>query len=200
MTHDRHAPLSDDAIDQIFRTARTFSKWLPKPVSENLLRELYGLARLGPTSANGSPARFVFITSAEAKEKLLGAMAPGNVEKTRAAPVTALIAYDTAFYELFPRLFPYVPMRDNFANNPAMATDNAVKNSWMQGGYFIVAARSLGLDCGPMLGFNADKVNELFFPDGKWKVNFVCNLGYGDTEGQFPRGPRLDFDEACKIV
>ena len=200
MTTARHAPLSDEALDQVFRTARTASKWLPRSVGVDTLRALYDLARLGPTSANCNPARFVYIASPESKERRLTAMAQGNVAKTRAAPVTALIAYDTAFYELFPRLFPHMPLRDNFANNPAMATDSAVKNSWMQGGYFIVAARSLGLDCGPMLGFNADKVNELFFPDGKWKVNFVCNLGYGDAEGQHPRGPRLEFDEACKIV
>ena len=146
-----------------------------------------------PTSANSSPARFVFITTAEAKNRLLPALAPGNVEKTRSAPVTAIIAYDTEFHENLPKLFPQADMRSYFAGNPALIEETAFRNSSLQGAYFILAARALGLDCGPMSGFDAAKVNAEFFPDGKWKANFLCNLGYGDHSKLYPAQPASGF-------
>jgi 3-hydroxypropanoate dehydrogenase len=192
--------VSAEALDQIFREARTHRAWRPEPVPEALLREVYDLARLGPTSANCSPARFVFITSEQAKQRLLPTLSPGNVEKTRAAPVTVIIAYDTEFYEKLPELMPGVDFRANFVGKPALIEETAFRNSAMQGGYFIVAARALGLDCGPMSGFDAEKVNREFFPDGKWKANFLCNLGYGDKSKLPPRAPRLKFEEACAVL
>jgi 3-hydroxypropanoate dehydrogenase len=193
-------PIPDQAIDQIFLKARTHNTWLPKPVSEKTLLELYQLTRMAPTSANGSPARFVFLTAPAAKERLLPAMAPANVEKTRSAPVTVLIAWDTEFHEQLPKLMPYANFRDYFHGNDALIHETAFRNSSLQGGYFILAARALGLDVGPMSGFDAEKVNAEFFPDGKWKVNFIVNLGYGDHSKLFPRQPRLAFDEAAQIL
>lgn len=192
--------VSDEALDQIFREARTHIAWLPKPVPLQILREAYELARMAPTSANSSPARFVFITTTEAKERLVPTLAPGNVEKTRSAPVTAIIAYDTEFHENLPKLFPQANMRAYFDGNPALIEETAFRNSSLQGAYFILAARAMGLDCGPMSGFDAAKVNAEFFPDGKWKANFLCNLGYGDHSKLFPRNPRLDFDEASLVL
>jgi len=193
-------PISDAALNQLFHAARTRSAWLPQPVPESLLREIYNLARLGPTSANSQPARFVFLTTEDAKARLLPAMAAGNVEKTRTAPVTVLIAYDTEFYENLPRVFPPKDMRGTFANNAALAEETAFRNGTLTGGYFILAARALGLDCGPMSGFDAAKVNREFFPDGKWKINFICNLGYGDPAVGYPRLPRLEFEEATRVL
>lgn len=193
-------PLSQPALDQLFLKARTHSAWLPEPVEPALLEELYDLARMGPTSANTTPARFVFLVSDAAKARLLPALAPMNVEKTKTAPVTAIIAYDTEFHEQLPKLFPHTDARSWFAGNQALIEETAMRNSSLQGGYFILAARALGLDVGPMSGFDADKVNREFFPDGKWKVNFIANLGYGDDEKLFPRGPRLSFDEAARIL
>jgi 3-hydroxypropanoate dehydrogenase len=190
----------DAALDKLFRNARTFSAWRPEPVPESVLREAYELARLGPTSANSSPARFVFVTTPEAKARLLPALMPGNVEKTRTAPVTVIVAWDAEFYEQLPRLFPFADMRALFAGNPALAEATAFRNGSLQGAYFILAARALGLDCGPMSGFDADKVNAEFFPDGKWKANFLCNLGYGDPAKLHPRAPRLSFEEACRVL
>jgi 3-hydroxypropanoate dehydrogenase len=164
------------------------------------LRQAYDLARMGPTSANASPARFVFVESEAAKARLLPAMAPLNVEKTRTAPVTAIIAWDTEFYEKLSQLFPHADMRQHFVGNQPLIEETALRNSSLQGGYFILAARALGLDCGPMSGFDAAKVNAEFFPDGKWKVNLICNLGYGDPSKLFPRNPRLEFDEACRVL
>jgi 3-hydroxypropanoate dehydrogenase len=155
---------------------------------------------MGPTSANATPGRFVFLTTEEGKNRLLPALAPGNVEKTRSAPVTAVIAWDTEFYELLPRLFPQAKMRDYFAGNQALIEETGLRNGSLQGAYFILAARALGLDCGPMSGFDAAKVNAEFFGDGKWKVNFLCNLGYGDHSKLYPRNPRLDFEEACLVL
>src|SRR5262249_6060855 len=152
------------------------------------------------TSANTSPARCVFLRTEEARNRLLPAMAPGNVDKTRLAPVTAIIAYDLEFYEKLPTLFPHTDARSWFVGNAGLVQDTAFRNGSLQGAYFILAARSLGLDCGPMSGFDADKVNTEFFPDGKWRVNFICNLGYGDSSKLLPRNPRLDFDEACVIL
>ena len=193
-------PISEEAIDQLFREARTHSTWLPEPVPVELLREAYELARLGPTSANGSPARFVFLTTPGAKARLKPALAPGNVDKTIAAPVTVIIAWDTEFHEKLPKLFPHADMRSYFVGNKPLIDETAFRNSSLQAAYFILAARALGLDCGPMSGFNADKLNAEFFPDGKWKVNLLCNLGYGDPSKLFPRNPRLNFDEASVIL
>ncbi len=192
--------ISNDALNQLFREARTHNAWLPKRVPVEALRAAYDLARWGPTSANSSPARFVFLESEAAKARLLPALAPLNVEKTKAAPVTAIIAWDAEFYEKLPKLFPHADMRAHFAGNQAVAEETAFRNSSLQGGYFIIAARAVGLDCGPMSGFDKAKVNAEFFPDGKWKVNFLCNLGYGDHSKLFPRSPRLGFDEACRVL
>lgn len=194
------ASLSDAALDQLFREARTHNAWLPKPVPVELLRRIYGLARFGPTSANSSPARFVFLTTSGAKARLRPALSPGNVEKTMTAPVTVIVAWDAQFYEKLPKLFPQRDMRSVFAGNQALIDETAFRNSSLQGGYFILAARALGLDCGPMSGFDQRKVNAEFFPDGKWKANFLCNLGYGDRSKLFPRNPRLDFEEACVVL
>jgi len=192
--------ISDDARNQIFRQARTHSAWLPKRVPVEKLHEAYELARMGPTSANSSPARFVFLQSEAAKARLLPALAPPNVEKTKAAPVTVIVAWDTEFYEKLPQLFPHADMRSYFVGNQALIDETAFRNSTLQGGYFILAARAVGLDCGPMSGFDAAKVNAEFFPDGKWKANFLCNLGYGDRSKLSPRNPRLEFDEACRVL
>jgi 3-hydroxypropanoate dehydrogenase len=192
--------ISAESLDQLFRKAHTHSAWLPKPVSLDMLKEIYDLARLGPTSANSSPARFVFVTTPEAKARLLPAVAPGNLDKTKAAPVTVIVAWDTAFHEKLLQLFPARDMRAIFSANPTLIHDTAFRNSSLQGAYFILAARALGLDCGPMSGFDTQKVNAEFFPDGKWKANFLCNLGYGDPEKLFPRNPRLGFEEACLVL
>ena len=193
-------PISQEAVDQLFREARTHSTWLPEPVPVELLRKAYELARLGPTSANGSPARFVFLTSPGAKALLKPVLAPGNVDKTMAAPVTVIIAWDTEFHEHLPKLFPQFDMRSYFVGNRALINETAFRNSSLQAAYFILAARALGLDCGPMSGFDADKLNAEFFPEGKWKVNLLCNLGYGDPSKLFPRNPRLNFEEASVIL
>jgi 3-hydroxypropanoate dehydrogenase len=194
------AKISDDALNQLFRQARTHNVWLPTRVPAETLREVYELARLGPTSANSTPARFVFLQSEAAKARLVPALAPPNVEKTTAAPVTVIVAWDTEFYEKLPQLFPQADMRQYFAGKPAVIEETAFRNSALQGGYFILAARAVGLDCGPMSGFDAAKVNAEFFPDGKWKANFLCNLGYGDPSKLFPRNPRLEFEEACRVL
>lgn len=196
----RKTPISEDALDQLFREARTHSTWLPEPVPVELLRKAYELARLGPTSANASPARFVFLTTPGAKARLQPVLAPGNVEKTMAAPVTAIIAWDTEFHENLPRLFPQFDMRSYFVGNQALIDETAFRNSSMQAAYFILAARALGLDCGPMSGFDAGKLNAEFFPDGKWKANLLCNLGYGDHSKVFPRNPRLEFEEVSAVL
>jgi len=192
--------ISKDAIDQLFRQARTHSAWLGEPVPVELLGKVYELARLGPTSANISPSRFVFLTTPGAKARLRPALAPGNVEKTMAAPVTAINAWDTEFYENLPRLFPQADMRSYFIGNNALIDETAFRNSSLQAVYFILAARALGLDCGPMSGFDADKLNAEFFPDGKWRVNLLCNLGYGDESKLYTRNPRLAFEEAAVIL
>jgi 3-hydroxypropanoate dehydrogenase len=194
------AKIANDTLNQLFRQARTHSAWLPKRVPVEVLREVYELARWGPTSANSTPARFVFIESEAAKARLLPALSPGNVEKTKAAPVTVIVAWDTEFYEKLPQLFPRADMRSYFLGKQPLIDETALRNGSLQGGYFILAARALGLDCGPMSGFDAAKVNAEFFPDGKWKANFLCNLGYGDRSKLFPRNPRLEFDEACRVL
>jgi len=188
------------ALDQLFRDARTYNAWLSKPVPVETLHALYDLMKWGPTSANTCPLRVVFVQSRGEKERLVACMNPGNADKTRQAPVTAVLGMDMEFYEKLPRLFPHTNARGWFAGKPAAIESTAFRNSSLQGGYFILAARALGLDCGPMSGFSADAVNAAFFPDGRVKVNFVCNLGYGDPASLFARSPRLDFEEACRIV
>jgi 3-hydroxypropanoate dehydrogenase len=192
-------PIDSQSLDTLFRQARTYSYWLPKPVPDELLKSVYDLFKFGPTSANGSPGRIVFVKSAEAKERLRPALAPLNVEKTMAAPATAIVAYDLEFYEKLPKLFPQADARAWFVGNTKMIQENAFRNGSLQGAYFILAARALGLDCGPMSGFDPAKVDAAFFPDGKWKSNFLVNIGYGDSAKLYPRNPRLDFEEACRI-
>ena len=155
---------------------------------------------MGPTSANCQPARYVFLTTPEAKARLVPALMPGNVEKTKTAPVNVIVAWDTEFYEALPKVFPQMDMRSYFVGKPDLINETAFRNGSLGGAYFMVAARAFGLDCGPMSGFDADKVNAEFFPDGKWKANFLCNLGYGDSSKVFPRNPRLDFEEACRVL
>jgi 3-hydroxypropanoate dehydrogenase len=207
--------VNDQALDTLFREARTFSSWLPRPVTDETLRNLYDLLKWGPTSANASPARFAFLRSKEAKERLRPALAPLNVEKTMTAPVTVIVAYDMKFYDHLPRLFPHNPgMAKLFENSPEMVETTAKRNSSLQGAYMIMAARALGLDCGPMSGFDRMKIDEEFFaagrpcfgcdqeffPEGHVKTNFLCNLGYGDRSALFPRLPRLPFAEACSLL
>ena len=195
------ARLDGAALDLILRKARTQNGWLGMPVTDDQLRAIYDLARLGPTSANSCPARFVFLRTPEAKARLLPALSPGNVDKTKAAPVTVIIGHDTRFYELFPKLFPHRPeVKDNFAGNPALAGTTAFRNGTLQGAYFMIAARALGLDVGGMSGFDNAKVDAEFFPDGRVKSNFLCNVGYGDPSKVLPKLPRLDFDEACGLL
>ncbi len=193
--------LPQTAFAQLFLEAHTLNAWQDKPVSDELLHRLYDNLRMAPTSMNCSPARIVFVKSKVAKEKLDQALMEGNRAKTMAAPVTAIIGYDTRFFEQLPKLFPPMPnARDMFAGNAALSDTTAFRNGTLQGGYLILAARALGLDCGPMSGFDNAKVDELFFAGTNVKSNFICNLGYGDTKGIYPRSPRLSFDEACKIA
>ncbi len=206
---------SNPCIEQMFHEARTHNAWLAKPISDETLRELYDALKWAPTSANSSPARFVFIRTAKGKERLRPSLSPGNVEKTMSAPVTVIVAYDLQFYEKLPKLFPHNPtMRDLFAANPALIEVTARRNSSLQGAYMMLAARALGLDCGPMSGFDNAKLDEEFFgagkecegceqeffPAGHVKSNFLCNLGYGDRSKLFPRSPRLEFNEACTLM
>jgi 3-hydroxypropanoate dehydrogenase len=192
---------NDEAIDVLFRNARSHSVWLSEPVSDDLLRKLYDVLKNGPTSSNSSPARFLFLRTSEAKERLRPALSAGNVEKTMTAPVTVIVAYDLRFYEMLPKLFPRNPnARDRFAAAPAVSQTTAFRNGTLQGAYLIMAARALGLDCGPMSGFENAKVDAEFFSDGNVKSNFLCNLGYADHSKLAPRGPRLDFDEACRLL
>ena len=195
-----HPALTEDCLDTIFRKARTHTGWLNQPVNDDVLRQIYDLMKWGPTSGNCSPARILFLRTKEAKERLKPALMQGNVDKTMAAPVTAVIGHDLDFYEHLPRLFPNNPgFRDLFANSPELAQITAFRNGTLQGGYFILAARSLGLDCGPMSGFDNAKVDAEFFPPNV-KSNFLCNLGYGDDSKLFPRNPRHSFDEVCKLL
>jgi 3-hydroxypropanoate dehydrogenase len=208
-------PLDDAALDQLFRNARTHNAWLDKPVTDETLQAIYDVMKWAPTSANANPARFVFIRSKEAKERLRSTLAPANVEKTMTAPVTVIIAYDLLFHEKLPKLFPHSPtMRNLFSTNPQLIETTARRNSTLQGAYFMLAARALGLDCGPLSGFDNAKVDEEFFgagrectgceqeffPEGHVRSNFLCNLGYGDPSKLFPRLPRLDFAEACSLL
>lgn len=191
--------LDDDALDLIFRKARTHNGFQPIAIAEALLQEVYDLAKWGPTSANSTPARFLFIVSPEAKAKLAPAMSEGNRAKTLAAPVNLVIGYDTKFYELLPKLYPREAARGWFEGKPDVEI-TALRNSALQGAYFMIAARSLGLDCGPMSGFDAALINKTFWPDGRIKANFMCNIGYGDEAKVYPRSPRLPFEKACEVV
>ena len=192
--------LDHKALDTLFTAAHTHNGWLDKQVSDDTLRRLWDLVKIAPTSANCQPARIVFVRTKEGKEKLKPALSPGNLDKTMAAPVCAIIGYDLEFFEHLPRLYPQADMKKNFVGNPEAAKTAAFRNGSMQGGYFILAARSLGLDCGPMSGFDNAKVDDAFFPGGKVKSNFLCNIGYGDVAKIRPRNPRLGFDEACTLA
>ncbi len=192
--------LDDASLNTLFNEARSHNAWLDRPVEDSVLERLYELARMGPTAANAQPLRLVFVKSQAAKEKLKPALSAGNVDKTMNAPVTAIVAYDTEFYEQMPKLFPARDMKPMFLGMPPEAREkSAHMNSTLQGAYLILAARGLGLDCGPMAGFDNAKVDATFFPDGKWKSNFLINLGYGDPAKLYPRNPRLDFADACRI-
>lgn len=194
-------PIAHTALDQIFHDARTFTHWQERDVPDELLKQLFDLLKLGPTSANCSPARFVFAKSAAAKARLRPCLDEGNVEKTMNAPVTAIVAMDTEFLEHLPKLFPrHANAKSWFEGKPGLIDDAAFRNSSLQGAYLIIAARSLGLDCGPMSGFDADKVNAEFFPDGRFKANFLVNLGYGDASTLHPRAPRFNFNEVCQVL
>ena len=193
-------PLSAAALEQLFGQARSHNRWMDKAVDDALLHRLYDLFKMGPTAANSSPARLVFVKSDAAKARLEPCLAEGNVHKSLSAPVVALIGMDMTFYEQLPRLFPHTDARAWYAGKPDKILDNAFRNSSLQGAYLILAARALGLDCGPMSGFDKDKLDAAFWPGGTVKSNFICALGYGDPAGLHPRGPRLEFDEACRIA
>ena len=194
--------LSDEGLDLLFRQARTQNGWLPTPVSDDQLRAIYEIMKVGPTSANSSPARILFLRTPEAKARLIPALSPGNVDKTKAAPVTAIIGHDTRFFEfLATKLFAHRPeMADNYAKNAAFAEVTAFRNGTLQGAYFMLAARAVGLDVGGMSGFDNAKVDAEFFPDGRIKSNFLCNVGHGDPAKVLPKLPRLSFDEACQLL
>ena len=192
--------LPEPALDQLFRSARSHNGWRTDPLPESTLRELYELARFGPTAANTSPARFVFVTSAEAKEKLASVSSGNNQPKIKAAPATVIVGYDLDFPEHLPRLFPHAPGMKSVFSDQAVAEQTAFRNASLQGAYLIIAARSLGLDCGPMSGFDNGKVDTLFFAGTRIKSNFICSIGCGDGANMFDRLPRLSFEDACKIV
>lgn len=192
--------ISQAALEQLFINARTHNAWQKREVSDNTLRELYDLMKMAPTSANCSPARLVFVRSDEAKAKLKPCLMEGNVEKTMTAPVCVIVGMDMQFYDQLPKLFPHADARSWFAGNDAAIQATAFRNSSLQGAYLIMAARALGLDCGPMSGFDAAAVEAAFFPEGNVKANFLINLGYGDATKVYPRSPRLAFDEACRIA
>lgn len=192
--------LDDTALAQLFTHAHTHVSWQDKAIPTELLEQLYEMVKLGSTSANCSPARFVFITSQEGREQLKPTLSSGNVDKTMSAPCTVIVAYDDEFYEELPTLFPYADARSWFTSSPEAAYETALRNSSLQGAYLISAARALGLDAGAMSGFDPKALNECFFSDSTWKVNFLINLGYGDGEKAHKRLPRLSFEQACKVL
>jgi len=193
--------LPDASLDQIFRTARTRNGWTPETISEALIREIYDTAKWGPTSSNCCPGRFLFLTSDTAKARLAPHMSSGNRAKTLAAPVNVILAYDMAFYERLPYLAPHSPnAKDWFTSNDALVKETAFRNGSLQAAYLMIAARSLGLDCGPMSGVKLDGVNAEFFAGTTWEANFICNIGHGTDEHLHPRAPRLDFEEACRVL
>lgn len=193
-------PLADSALDTLFLTARTHNRFLDRAVPEALLRRAWDLARMGPTAANCQPMRVVFVQGPEAKERLKPALAAGNLDKTMAAPVTAIVAQDMEFHEKLPTLFPHADARSWYVGNDALIAETAMRNATLQGAYLILALRSLGLDCGPMSGFDPAAVDAAFFAGTPVKSNFLINIGYGDAAALYPRGPRLDFDDACRIL
>ena len=193
-------PIDDASRSTLFLDARTHPQWSAAPVADELLQEMYGLLRMAPTSANCSPGRFVFLRTQEAKERLRPALSPGNVDKTMSAPVVAIVAHDPAFFDKLPKLFPHADARAWFAGNDQLASETAFRNGTLQGGYLIMAARAVGLDAGPMSGFDRARVDEAFFVASGWKSNFLVNLGHGEPNGLFPRSPRLAFDEACVLL
>ncbi|OOZ41548.1 malonic semialdehyde reductase [Solemya pervernicosa gill symbiont] len=196
----RDRTLSEKALDTLFREARSFSNWLDQPVNDELLHKLYDLLKMGPTAANSCPARIRFIKSSEAKQRLKPCLAEGNIEKSMSAPVVAIIGMDMTFYDQLPKLFPHTDARSWFAGKPDKIEESAFRNSSLQAAYLILAARSLGLDCGPMSGIDYPAMDAEFFPEGTIKTNFICAIGYGEPGKLHPRQPRLDFDEAAKIL
>ena len=193
--------LEANALDQLFRTARTFPSWRNRPVSDDQIQDLYDLLKWGPTSMNCLPGRFLFLRSPAAKARLEPFLMAGNVAKVKEAPVTVIVAHDARFYEHLPELWPQSPdARDRFASNPALSESTAFRNSTLQGAYLILAARALGLDVGPMSGFDNAKVDAEFFPDGRFQSNFLANIGYGEEARLYPRGPRLAFDKAVTLL
>lgn len=193
-------PVAEAALDQLFRHGRTHSRFLDRAVPDDLLRQAWDLARMGPTAANSQPARVVFVRSPEAKALLRPALAPGNVDKTMAAPVTAIVGADHEFYDKLAKTFPHVDARSWYVGNQSLIEETAFRNSSLQGAYLIVALRALGLDCGPMSGFDPAKVDAAFFAGTAVKANFLINIGYGDPAALHARNPRLDFEEACRIA
>ena len=189
--------LDDAGLDLVFRKARTRNAWHDQPVSDAMIRAIYDLAKLGPTSANSCPGRFVFVRSRPAKERLRPHLMAANVDKTMQAPCCVIVAYDTRFYDLLPKLYPSRDFRSRFAADAVLSEETAFRNGALQGAYFLIAARALGLDCGPMSGFNRKTLDAEFFADGRWRSNFLCNIGHGSDQSLLPRNPRLDFDEAC---
>lgn len=192
--------ISNDALNQLFLDARTQNGWLDRPVSDAQLREIYEIAKMGPTSMNTQPMRLLFLRSPEAKQRLAPALPPANLDKTLAAPVTAIVARDMQFFEYMPEIWHKPEARETFASNAVMAQATAIRNATLQGAYLMMAARALGLDCGPMSGFDAAKVNAEFFPDGRCQVDFLCNIGYGDPSKLFGRQPRHSFERACQLL
>ncbi len=192
--------LSNNALNTLFLEARSQNGWLDTPVSDEQIQQIYELMKFGPTAANNCPARITFIKSDKAKEKLKAHLDEGNVEKSMSAPVVAIISYDTEFYEKLPFLFPHTDAKSWYEGKPEKIKSAAQMNATLQGAYFLMAARSVGLDCGPMGGFNNEALDQAFFPDGKTKSIFLCGIGHGDESKLFPRSPRLAFDEACEII
>ena len=192
--------LDDAALDQLFREARTYNSFTDEPVTDDQLRHLFDLLKMGPTSANTSPARFLFLRTPASKERLKPALSEGNLAKTMKAPVTVIVAIDPHFYDHLPKLFPHADAKAWFTSSPALAEETAFRNATLQGAYLILAARAMGLATGAMSGFDKAKVDEIFLSDRGWKSNFLVNLGHGSTEGLFPRSPRFTFDEACVLL
>jgi nitroreductase len=192
--------IDNRALEQLFFNARTANGFLDQPVSAELLRRVYDIAKMGPTSMNTQPTRYVFLTTAASKERLLPALNPGNVDKTKTAPVTVIVANDTQFFEHMPKVWHREGAKEMFEGNAALAAATATRNGTLGGAYFMIAARALGLDCGPMSGVDLAKVNAEFFPDGRFQANFLINLGYGDATKLFDRNPRLTFEQACQTL
>jgi 3-hydroxypropanoate dehydrogenase len=200
LTKDPVGSLSPEALGQLFLDARTHHVWQDKPISDLILRKLYDLVKWAPTCVNGAPARILFIKSHLEKTKLLPCLMEKNIEKTRLAPVTAIVAYDLTWFEYLDVLSPHFDYKPMFKSNMILSETTAFRSSSLQGAYLMMGARALGLDVGPMSGFNSEMVDEIFFKETSWKTNFLCNLGYGDKSKLHPRAPRLNFEEACQII